>query len=110
MTIFSTSINLDYILNLLFILIFVILFSSIILLMASRSTDKILKGLQGTASATVIARGAIDAYKSWENSNPEDEDENKKDDNKDGNKKDTNKDELKNDENKDDNKDKTNEK
>jgi hypothetical protein len=64
MTIFSTSINLDYILNLLFILIFVILFSSIILLMASRSTDKILKGLQGTASATVIARGAIDAYKS----------------------------------------------
>jgi hypothetical protein len=32
-------------------------------LMAGRSTDKILKGLQGTASATIIARGAIDAYK-----------------------------------------------
>lgn len=57
--------------------------------MAGRSTDKILKGLQGTASATVIARGAIDAYKAWENSTPDENDEESED--KKDNKKETNK-------------------
>jgi len=37
--------------------------------MAGRSTDKILKGLQGTASATVISRGVIDAYEAWKSNN-----------------------------------------
>lgn len=77
-------------------------------MLASRSTDKILKGLQGTASATVIARGAIDAYKAWDSSNPDDEnnsDENKKDDKKDEVKEEDNKNEVK-----DNNQDKNNEK
>lgn len=65
---------------------------TLILRMAGRSTDKILKGLQGTASATVIARGAIDAYKAWDSSNPDDED--KSEENKD--KKDDKKDEVQN--------------
>ena len=60
---------------------------TLIILMDDRSTDKILKGLQGTASATVIARGAIDAYKAWDSSNPDDEEKpeenkDKTDDNK----------------------------
>lgn len=91
-----------------FILILGIFLLTIILLLASRSTDKILKGLQGTASATVIARGAIDAYKAWESSNPDDEnksDENKKNDKKDEIKEGDNKNEVK-----DNNPDKNNEK
>jgi hypothetical protein len=36
--------------------------------LASRSTDKILRGLQGTAATTIIARGIHDAYKSWKGS------------------------------------------
>lgn len=67
--------------NLWFILSYEIIILSLILLLASRSTDKILKGLQGTASATVITRGAIDAYEAWKNSNPSDDDNSK--DNKD---------------------------
>jgi hypothetical protein len=64
----TISINLDLLIlfynflksNLLIITLVIISFIS---LMAGRSTDKILKGLQGTASAAVITRGAIDAYK-----------------------------------------------
>jgi hypothetical protein len=41
---------------------YIILLSSIIL-MASRTTDKILRGLQGTAATTIIGRGIYDAYK-----------------------------------------------
>jgi hypothetical protein len=76
--------------------------------MAGRSTDKILKGLQGTASATVIAKGAIDAYKAWESNNPDDED--KSEENKD--KKDDKKDEVQNNDSKNEVKDsnKSNEK
>jgi uncharacterized membrane protein len=33
--------------------------------LASRTTDKILRGLQGTAATTIISRGIHDAYKSW---------------------------------------------
>lgn len=47
--------------------------------MTGRTTDKILKGLQSTASATVIARGAIDAYKAWEESSSEENSEENKD-------------------------------
>jgi hypothetical protein len=32
--------------------------------MASRTSDKILRGLQGTAATTIIAKGIHDAYKS----------------------------------------------
>lgn len=85
-----------------------IIILSLIGLMASRSTDKNLKGLQGTASATVITRGAIDAYEAWKssNSNDEDDSENKKED-----KKEDKKEEVKT-ENKtnEDNNNKTNEK
>lgn len=78
---------------------------SLIILMAGRTTDKILKGLQGTASATVIAKGAIDAYKAWESNNNDDEDNSKENNNK----TDTKKEEVKNEENKDEiNNDKTN--
>jgi hypothetical protein len=35
---------------------------SAILSLASRAGDKILKGLQGTAATTIIARGVYDAY------------------------------------------------
>jgi hypothetical protein len=78
--------------NLWFILSYEIIILTLIFLMAGRSTDKILKGLQGTASATVIARGAIDAYKAWDSSNPDDED--KSEENKD--KKDDKKDDVQN--------------
>jgi hypothetical protein len=33
--------------------------------MASRTSEKLLRGLQGTAATTIIARGIHDAYKSW---------------------------------------------
>jgi len=36
-----------------------------ILSLASRTSDKILKGLQGTAATTIIARGVYDAYNKW---------------------------------------------
>ena len=93
----SISINLDLFniffefieTNLWSIFSFVVFITSLIILMAGRSTDKILKGLQGTASATVIARGAIDAYKTWENSTPDENDEESED--KKDNKKETNK-------------------
>lgn len=49
-----------------------------ILSLASRTSDKILKGLQGTAATTIIARGVYDAYNKWKDnksssngSNPE---------------------------------------
>jgi hypothetical protein len=32
--------------------------------LTSRTSDKILRGLQGTAAATIIARGIHDAYNS----------------------------------------------
>jgi hypothetical protein len=32
--------------------------------MAGRAGDKILKGLQGTAAATIIGRGVYDSYQS----------------------------------------------
>jgi len=35
--------------------------------MANRTSDKLLRGLQGTAATTIIARGIHDAYNSWEN-------------------------------------------
>jgi len=92
-----------------------IIISSIIVLMAGRSTDKILKGLQGTASATVIAKGAIDAYKAWESSNNDDEDnikenKDKKDEVKSEDKKEEAKSEDSKDEIKKDKNNKTNEK
>jgi hypothetical protein len=94
---------LDFIkLNLWIILLSEIIISILVIWIASRSTDKILKGLQGTASATVIARGAIDAYKAWEGNNSENEDnseENK--DKKDTTTNDNNKDKATNDNNKD---------
>nr|YP_009487324.1 hypothetical protein [Russula virescens]AWB36226.1 hypothetical protein [Russula virescens] len=83
-----------------------IIIISLVILIAGRSTDKILKGLQGTASATVIARGAIDAYKAWESNN--DDEDNSKENN---NKNDIKKEEAKNEDNKDEvNNNKTNEK
>lgn len=33
--------------------------------MTSRVSDKNLKGLQGTAATTIIARGVYDAYYKW---------------------------------------------
>lgn len=65
--------------NLWFILSFETIIFSLIILIAGKSTDKRLKGLQGTASATVIARGAIDAYKAWDNNNPDEEDNSSED-------------------------------
>jgi len=64
-----------------------------IISLASRTSDKILRGLQGTAATTIIARGIHDAYNSWKDkgsSSNRDESENK----------DTNKDKIKNQENK----------
>jgi len=49
-----------------------------ILSLASRASDKFLKGLQATAATTIIARGVYDAYNKWKDdksssngSNPE---------------------------------------
>jgi len=50
--------------NLLFILSFEIIILSSIILMANRTSDKLLRGLQGTAATTIIARGIHDAYNS----------------------------------------------
>lgn len=36
--------------------------------MASRTSDKILRGLQWTAATTIIARSIHDAYNSWKGS------------------------------------------
>jgi hypothetical protein len=36
---------------------------SLIVLMAGRTSDKILKGLQGTAAVTIISRAVHEAYK-----------------------------------------------
>ena len=51
--------------NLLIILIFQTMLLSSIILMASRRSDKILKGLQGTAATTIIVKGAFYAYPAW---------------------------------------------
>jgi len=53
--------------NSLFILSYEIIILSSIVLMANRTSDKLLRGLQGTAATTIIARGIHDAYNSWEN-------------------------------------------
>lgn len=58
-----------------------------IISLTSRGTDKILRGLQGTAATTIIARGIHDAYKSWKGSDSTSE----KDDSKDKTKKEENK-------------------
>jgi hypothetical protein len=78
--------------------LWIFLISEIIILgtivsLASRSTDKILRGLQGAAATTIIARGVHDAYKSWKgNGSNSDRD--------DSSNKNTDKDESKNKENK----------
>ena len=44
-----------------------ILILGTIVSLASRTSEKILRGLQRTASITIIARGIYDAYNSWKN-------------------------------------------
>jgi hypothetical protein len=60
------------------LLAYEILILGVILSLANRASDKILKGLQGTAATTIIARGVYDAYNKWKDdksssngSNPE---------------------------------------
>lgn len=77
--------------NLWFILSCEILILSSIVLMASRTSDKLLRGLQGTAATTIIARGIHDAYNLWKNGGSSSNNDDSKD-------KDTNK--IKNQENK----------
>jgi hypothetical protein len=48
--------------NLLIFSINEIIVLSAIISLAGRVSDKILKGLQGTAATTIIARGVYDAY------------------------------------------------
>jgi uncharacterized membrane protein len=79
--------------NLWFILSCEIFILSSIVLMASRTSDKFLRGLQGTAATTIIARGIHDAYNSWKNGGSSSNNDDSKD-------KDTNKDKIKNQENK----------
>jgi hypothetical protein len=60
-TIFSFIIELiDF--DLFFLLTYDIILLCAIISLASKACDKILKGLQGTAATTIIARGAYDAY------------------------------------------------
>jgi len=79
--------------NLWVILSYEILILSLIILMASRTSDKLLRGLQGTAATTIIARGIHDAYNPWKNGDSSSNNDGSKD-------KDTNKDKIKNQENK----------
>jgi hypothetical protein len=51
-------INIDF----LIFLAYEIIILGAILSLAGRAGDKILKGLQGTAATTIIARGVYDAY------------------------------------------------
>lgn len=67
-------INIDF----LIFLAYEIIILGVILSLAGRAGDKILKGLQGTAATTIIARGVYDAYNKWKDdksssngSNPE---------------------------------------
>lgn len=48
----------------LFFMMEIIVLGTIIYL-AGRTSDKILRGLQGTAASTIIARGIYDAYNTW---------------------------------------------
>ena len=84
--------------DLLFSLIYEIIALGAIISLANRASDKILKGLQGTASATVIGRGVYDAYKTMteEGGGSEDKDDSEKTKDKTEDKKD----DVKNDENK----------
>jgi hypothetical protein len=79
--------------NLWFILSFEIIILSSIILMANRTSDKLLRGLQGAAATTIIARGIHDAYNSWKNGGSSSNSDDSRD-------KDTNKDKIKNQENK----------
>jgi len=58
----------------LFIYGMILLGASIFL--ASRAGDKILKGLQGTAATTIIARGVYDAYNKWKDNKPSNNNDN----------------------------------
>ena len=51
--------------NLWIILSYEIILISSIILLASRTSDKVLKGLQGTAAVSIIGRAVYDAYKKW---------------------------------------------
>jgi hypothetical protein len=55
--------------NLWFILSCEIVILGPIILMANRASGKILKGLQGAAATTIIARSAFDAYKALKGDN-----------------------------------------
>jgi len=68
--------------------------------MASRTSDKLLRGLQGTAATTIIARGIHDAYKSWKQKNKNKKNGESSSNNDDSRDKDKNKDKNKNQENK----------
>lgn len=59
-----------------FLLLEIFILGTIISL-ASRSTDKILRGLQGTAATTIIARGVYDAYNSWKGNGSSSNDDSK---------------------------------
>lgn len=53
--------------DLLIFLICEIIILGAIISLASKAGDKVLKGLQGTAATTIIARGVYDAYNKWKN-------------------------------------------
>jgi hypothetical protein len=73
-----------------------------IILRSNRLGDKVLKGLQGTATTTIIGRGAYDAYKSLTDGDNSSEDSSKKDNKSDdNNKSDNSKDNNKNESGKD---------
>lgn len=79
--------------NLGLILICEIIVLGAFIFFASRTTDKILRGLQGTAATTIIARGAYDAYNSWKNGGSSSNNDDSKD-------KDSGKDKMRKEENK----------
>ena len=85
LTIFNISVlsltltNLLYFSDLIFsnieiYLIFEIAILGVIVLMANRLGDKVLKGLQGTAATTIIVRGLSDAIKSLGEGNSNEKD------------------------------------
>lgn len=53
--------------EILIFLAYEIVLLGVILSLATRVSDNILKGLQGTAATTIIARGVYDAYNKWTN-------------------------------------------